>query len=140
MNNIQGHINLNLEDTLNQSNQLDDRLPPFRRGVFDADLLRLSQEGLESGSSLVMIMFDLDRFKAINDTYGHPIGDEVLLGAAKVLNDRVRGKGTGRGYRFGGEEFALLLPNYTSDEGVLANGREIAHFRIVVRNRKLVEF
>jgi len=34
----------------------------------------------------------------------------------------------------------LLLPNYTSDEGVLANGREIAHFRIVVRNRKLVEF
>lgn len=65
---------------------------------------------------MVMIMIDLDHFKAINDTHGHAVGDEVLFGTSKVVIDRVRGKG--RGYRFGGEEFALLLPNYTSDEGI----------------------
>lgn len=110
------HINVDANDVLNEANELDDLLPLYRRRVFDADLVRLSKETLESGSSLVMIMIDLDHFKAINDTHGHAIGDEVLVGASKVVADRVRGKG--KAYRYGGEEFALLLPNYTSDEGV----------------------
>jgi diguanylate cyclase (GGDEF)-like protein len=110
------HINVNVDGALNESSELDDLLPLYRRRIFDADLVRLSKEALENGCSLVMIMIDLDHFKAINDTHGHAIGDEVLISASKVVADRVRGKG--RAYRYGGEEFALLLPNYTSDEGV----------------------
>jgi diguanylate cyclase (GGDEF)-like protein len=114
--NTVSHINLNLTNTLNAGSEMDDLLPLFRRKVFDADLARLSQEALESSNSLVMLMVDIDRFKAINDTYGHPIGDQLLIGISKVISERARGKG--KGYRFGGEEFAVLLPNYTSNEGI----------------------
>jgi diguanylate cyclase (GGDEF)-like protein len=61
-------------------------------------------------------MIDIDHFKLFNDTHGHPIGDEVLVGVSKIVADRAMMKG--RAYRYGGEEITLLLPNYTADEGV----------------------
>jgi hypothetical protein len=89
---------------LNDASELDDLLPLYRRKVFEADLARLSKEALESSNSLVMIMADLDHFKkAINDTHGHPIGDQVLLGASKIVTDRVRGKGIRVTYFSGGQ-------------------------------------
>ncbi len=61
------------------------------------------------GSPLSFILFDLDHFKRINDTYGHPAGDEVLRAVAQ------RVKGVARNMdvfgRYGGEEFALILPD-----------------------------
>ncbi|TQV84509.1 tetratricopeptide repeat-containing diguanylate cyclase [Aliikangiella coralliicola] len=62
----------------------------------------------KSGRSASLILFDLDNFKKINDTYGHPAGDEVLRLAAGSCKDSVR-KVDIFG-RVGGEEFALLLP------------------------------
>lgn len=53
-------------------------------------------------------MLDLDEFKAINDTHGHPYGDQVLIGVADALREAIRGHDTLA--RIGGEEFALLLP------------------------------
>jgi diguanylate cyclase (GGDEF)-like protein len=53
-------------------------------------------------------MLDIDRFKAINDTYGHMVGDEVIKEIAHTLNGLLRDYD--RAGRFGGEEFALLLP------------------------------
>jgi diguanylate cyclase (GGDEF)-like protein len=111
-----GRINLNLSDVLNEASGLDDLLPLFRRKVFDEDVVRLCHEAQKSSSSLVMFMVDVDRFKAINDSEGHQIGDQVLVGTSKVISDRVQGKG--KGYRFGGEEFAVLLPNYMTAEGI----------------------
>jgi diguanylate cyclase (GGDEF)-like protein len=109
-------IKIVLGDSLHESSELDDLLPLFRRKIFDADLVRLSQEALESSNSLVMLMVDIDHFKAVNDTHGHPIGDQILIGTSKIVTERVWEKG--RGYRFGGEEFAVLLPNYTTAEGL----------------------
>src|SRR5437016_4764134 len=109
-----GRINLNLEDSI--QDELDDRLPLFRKKKFDSDLARFSREAVETSNSLTMLMVDLDHFKKVNDIYGHTVGDEVLLGASKVVADRVQGKG--KAYRFGGEEFAVLLPRYMSVEGI----------------------
>jgi diguanylate cyclase (GGDEF)-like protein len=61
-------------------------------------------------------MCDLDRFKSVNDTYGHQAGDAVLKQFAKILRNEVRE--IDRAGRFGGEEFLLLLPGTVLDAGV----------------------
>jgi len=63
---------------------------------------------------LACVMLDLDHFKQVNDTYGHPFGDEVLKWVARLLTDTARQ--TDVVARYGGEEFVLLLPQ-TSTEG-----------------------
>jgi diguanylate cyclase (GGDEF)-like protein len=59
-------------------------------------------------STLALVMLDIDHFKEINDSYGHPFGDHVLVAVAKALRAAVRGHDIVA--RMGGEEFALLLP------------------------------
>jgi diguanylate cyclase (GGDEF)-like protein len=93
----------------------DDLLPVLRRKVFDKDLVALSGAASEA-EPVSLLMLDLDHFKAVNDTHGHPIGDEVLIECASTIARRCRHKG--KVYRFGGEEIAVLLPNFTASEAV----------------------
>ena len=76
------------------------------------------------GGPLSMIIFDLDQFKSINDTYGHIIGDEVLTETAKIVKATVRNADVLA--RWGGEEFAILLPG-TSSEGAKHAAEKIRH-------------
>ena len=94
----------------------DDRLPLYRRRVFDADLESAAKDTLASGFPFALIMIDLDKFKMVNDTHGHPTGDEVLLAVSTTIASRARGKG--KAYRYGGEEMAILLLNYTKMEAI----------------------
>ena len=84
------------------------------RRAFDmacaAELDRVARHGETAG----LVLFDLDHFKQINDTYGHPFGDQMLEAVAGVLRSMVRSHDTVA--RIGGEEFALLLPGATLDE------------------------
>lgn len=64
------------------------------------------------GGSSALFFFDLDRFKYINDTYGHAAGDRLLIQIAKLLTQRTRGKDLVA--RFGGDEFTLLAYNVNS--------------------------
>ncbi|OQX68342.1 MAG: hypothetical protein B6A08_10610 [Sorangiineae bacterium NIC37A_2] len=59
------------------------------------------------GSHLAFVLFDLDHFKRINDTHGHPAGDAVLIAVAAAIRDEVRKEDAL--CRYGGEEFALVL-------------------------------
>ncbi len=70
----------------------------------------------QSKYSLSFVMLDIDHFKKINDTYGHPIGDEVLKKIALLLTFQLP-KGSYIG-RYGGEEFAVILPNTTESEAL----------------------
>jgi diguanylate cyclase (GGDEF)-like protein len=85
-----------------------------RRG-FMGELKRALAEAKRSGKGGVLLMIDLDGFKAINDSYGHAAGDEVLVHAAAVLNGHVRPTDTVA--RLGGDEFAVLMPATTLERG-----------------------
>jgi len=65
------------------------------------------------GSPLALLMLDVDNFKRVNDTWGHPVGDRVLQGVAQVMKAMVRDQDTVG--RLGGEEFAVLLPETDRD-------------------------
>jgi diguanylate cyclase (GGDEF)-like protein len=62
-----------------------------------------------SGDALAVLMIDIDKFKGLNDTYGHPVGDEVLKSVAGAITAAVRDQDVPA--RIGGEEFAVLLRN-----------------------------
>jgi len=100
------------------SQQFDDLLPLLhRRKVFDEDLANVSSLAASQGRPLCLIMIDIDHFKKVNDTYGHPAGDHVLVETSRLLSARVEGKG--KAYRYGGEEFAVLLQNYAPEEATV---------------------
>jgi len=61
-----------------------------------------------------LIVLDLDFFKKINDTYGHPAGDKVLKKVSETISKAIREEGSA--YRHGGEEFAVFLPHTNSEE------------------------
>jgi diguanylate cyclase (GGDEF)-like protein len=66
---------------------------------------------------LSLMLVDIDHFKRVNDTYGHPKGDEVLRRVARVLNELART--TDRVCRYGGEEFAIIMPQTDKNGGRL---------------------
>lgn len=72
-------------------------------------LPRLLQEAAATEHPIALAMLDLDNFKQINDRFGHPVGDRVLVAAAQVLRDSVRA--TDLVARTGGEEFLAVLPD-----------------------------
>jgi diguanylate cyclase (GGDEF)-like protein len=78
---------------------------------------------------LALLMTDIDKFKSVNDTYGHDVGDEVIKAVSGVLQASKRT--TDIVGRLGGEEFAMVLPEATVDSAVQAAER----FRQLVGNR-----
>ncbi len=64
-------------------------------------------------TTVSFVMIDLDKFKQVNDTYGHPAGDRVLKSLSRLLNQRLR-RADVIG-RYGGEEFSLILPDTTGE-------------------------
>jgi diguanylate cyclase (GGDEF)-like protein len=85
-----------------------------------------------------LVMLDIDHFKRVNDTYGHPFGDEVLRGVASVLGKGVR-KGDTAG-RYGGEEFVLYLHMANSErarEGAERFRRMIRQIRFAHKGKEI---
>ncbi|MDM8349601.1 sensor domain-containing diguanylate cyclase [Pseudomonas sp. sp1636] len=68
-------------------------------------------------SMAALVMFDIDHFKKVNDTYGHPAGDKVIQAVAAVVREQVRD--TDIAGRYGGEEFVVLLPDVDSSGAML---------------------
>ena len=97
-------------------------VPPVRRdaltGLGDRNWLRHRLDALlaDPAAAPALLMIDLDRFKAVNDTRGHPAGDAVLSLVAKRLVGALRA--TDVVCRFAGDEFAVILPNSTDPHAV----------------------
>jgi diguanylate cyclase (GGDEF)-like protein len=79
------------------------------RAAFDKFLVEQFTLALHTGKPLALLLLDLDKFKRINDTYGHPAGDAVLRAVGKVLSAAALRNGN-MACRYGGEEMALVLP------------------------------
>ena len=82
----------------------------FNRRGFDLELERLAAKAAR-GARLALILIDIDLFKNVNDTYGHPFGDAVIAGVGRFIAEAVGAVGVVA--RYGGEEYAVLLPNRT---------------------------
>jgi diguanylate cyclase (GGDEF)-like protein len=103
---------------------LTDALTSLHNRRFFEEVLRLEGErASRSGSSLAVIVIDLDHFKHVNDTFGHQAGDEVLRTAAVRLSSVVRGGDVLA--RYGGEEFVAVLP----DTGAHTAGQVAERYR-----------
>ena len=101
---------LKLGDTMEALRQLatrDQLTGLLNRRELDRVLAEERERALRFGHRLALVMVDIDHFKSINDTHGHPTGDAVLREVARRLGNEVRN--VDRVARFGGEEFALIL-------------------------------
>lgn len=75
---------------------------------------RAYQEAADRLPRYVLLIVDLDKFKLLNDTYGHGFGNEVLIRMGLLIKQTVRS--TGMAFRYGGEEFVIILPNVQSKQ------------------------
>ena len=111
-----------------QDAQLRDRLTGlYNRGYLDLMLRREFQAATTGHWPLSVVFVDLDRFKGINETYGHEAGDSVLVTTAKSIASVARD--TDCVARYGGEEFVIVLP------GLASPGAEIFCQRLIARLR-----
>lgn len=97
------------------------------RRYFEEKLGVETQRSFFSGTTLSLMMVDIDHFKKVNDTFGHPAGDKILCHIASLLKNSVRKDDTVA--RYGGEEFVLILPGASLE----------VTSRIAERIRELVE-
>ncbi len=91
------------------------------RRAFDEQLAREVARARRQQLPISILMIDVNRFKDLNDTYGHMVGDDVLIETAKLLRDCVRE--TDVVARYGGDEFVILMPDTDTDSGVLVRQR-----------------
>jgi diguanylate cyclase (GGDEF)-like protein/PAS domain S-box-containing protein len=88
----------------------------LNRRRFERDVSEQVGRARRYGEQAVLLIIDVDRFKEINDTYGHRVGDRALKGVAAALKRRLRA--TDVVARLGGDEFAVLLPYANIEQGV----------------------
>jgi diguanylate cyclase (GGDEF)-like protein len=100
--------NAQRHDVVAHAAQTDALTGLFNRGALLERLERELERSRRYGRSLAVIFFDLDRFKSLNDTYGHQFGDRVLRDLARIATQTVRSIDLVG--RYGGEEFVAVLP------------------------------
>jgi len=105
-----------LQGELVRSARYDSLTDLYNRGTFLAEFEREVSRSARGGPAFSLAIFDLDRFKLLNDRYGHPVGDRVLKAFAEALRASIR-KHDVVG-RYGGEEFALLMPQTGKETAV----------------------
>lgn len=96
---------------------IDELTKVYNKRYFSATLFNEVQKVREHGNPCSLILMDLDHFKNINDTYGHPQGDVVLKKFAACVKSCLR-DGIDTMARVGGEEFAVVMPSTSSDDAM----------------------
>lgn len=116
------------EEALQRSEQrylelsiLDDLTQVFNSRHFHAELEKEMERSARYGHPLSLLLLDLDYFKTFNDTYGHVEGDHVLSRLGQVIKRCLRDSDSA--YRYGGEEFTIILPMTTKEDAVITAQR-----------------
>jgi diguanylate cyclase (GGDEF)-like protein len=94
---------------LEESNKRDPLTNLFNRGYLDGFLVDAYDASGRTDTPLSIAFADLDKFKSVNDTFGHAMGDQILVTTANILKANVRAADVVA--RYGGEEFILVFPN-----------------------------
>jgi two-component system cell cycle response regulator len=105
-----------LRDNVQQSIELavtDPLTGLYNRRYLDSQVEVLVDTAANRGKPLSLLMLDVDYFKAVNDTYGHEAGDRVLRELANRIRKHIRN--VDLGFRIGGEEFVIVLPDTEAD-------------------------
>ena len=113
--------NAKLRQVLRDQSIKDPLTGLYNRRYMEETLARELARADRSGTSLALVVLDLDHFKQINDTHGHPVGDAVLRAAARHLLTMIRASDVA--CRFGGEEFVLILVDCTKEAAMLTAQR-----------------
>ena len=101
---------------LEQLSRTDGLTQLLNRSTWEALLANEFERFRRYRNECAVVMFDIDHFKQVNDTYGHQAGDDILREVSRILRDSLRQ--TDIAGRYGGEEFAIILPE-TDQEGAL---------------------
>lgn len=114
------YISLAMKNLLNSQKRdmmaLTDGLTgTYNRLFLDKYLERKILESQSSQKPFVVVIYDIDHFKKVNDTCGHLIGDEVIKGFSKIVTDNIR-ESMDVVCRYGGEEFAIVIADVTAQE------------------------
>lgn len=104
---------------LEQKVQRDSLTNLYNHAAFYAHLGDAIYHYKTNGEPLSIVVFDIDNFKKINDSYGHALGDKVILGLSKILQNYDEEEV--QAYRYGGEEFAMIVKSGTGRAAKLAN-------------------
>lgn len=121
---VRTHLRLkSLTDELRRSATVDGLTELANRSAFDQRLVLEWARAARTGSSLSLVLLDVDHFKKYNDRYGHPSGDGCLRAVARAIAGQAR-RPADLAARVGGEEFALLLPD-TDTHGALEAAERI---------------
>ncbi len=127
-----------LQDLLFMYSEVDSLTEIYNRRVLMERLQQEWDRTLRSHSVVSFIMVDIDKFKNVNDTYGHPVGDNVLERIAYILKHSIRsGDIVGR---YGGEEFGIIMVNATAEEACIASNRYRYEIELEVFKAKKVVF
>jgi diguanylate cyclase len=100
------------------------------RRFFDASFVEEVERARRLGDNVCLALADIDRFKNVNDRFGHLVGDRLLRLFANILLQNVRGQD--KVARFGGEEFALIFPGARLGEAVTA----VERIRVVLESKQ----
>lgn len=112
------NIEANYHEEIYRLMTMDALTQTYNRRFFNEALEREVQRSLRYRRELSLILFDIDHFKQVNDTYGHVAGDSVLRQLALVVKPRLRQQDVFA--RVGGEEFAVLLPEVETAGALIA--------------------
>jgi two-component system cell cycle response regulator len=93
----------------------------YNRHYLNTHLGNMVKQALKNGKNLSVMIMDMDHFKAVNDTYGHDVGDLVLKNLANVIIQCSRSSDLAA--RFGGEEFVILMPETSPQSALVAAQR-----------------
>lgn len=111
-----------LEERLRTSATKDELTRLYNRNFFESIIKNKLEMADISDETISIALIDLDHFKQVNDTWGHPAGDELLKSTAQTIERNLRKSDIL--VRFGGEEFIVLMPN-TSIDGAIAASEKI---------------